>query len=155
MSKPMSERERQEFLAGTHIGVLAVTRGGRSAPLAVPVWYDYRPGGDVLVVTGAGSMKERLVRAAGSFSLCVQVEEPPYKYVSVEGPVVATHARPTREEVLSMARRYLGEEEAAAYADGDHSGDVLLRMRPRRWLSADFAADFAEAGAAAEPAPEG
>jgi nitroimidazol reductase NimA-like FMN-containing flavoprotein (pyridoxamine 5'-phosphate oxidase superfamily) len=44
----MTASEREEFLSGVHVGVLAVERAGR-APLAVPVWYDYEPGGELLI----------------------------------------------------------------------------------------------------------
>jgi nitroimidazol reductase NimA-like FMN-containing flavoprotein (pyridoxamine 5'-phosphate oxidase superfamily) len=45
MSFVMTREERESFLTEVHVGVLAVEHAGR-APLAVPVWYDYRPGGD-------------------------------------------------------------------------------------------------------------
>ena len=48
MSFVMSAEERETFLSDPHLGVFAIERAGR-APLAVPVWYDYRPGGEVLV----------------------------------------------------------------------------------------------------------
>ena len=84
----MSEHERQEFLAGVHVGVISIERAD-GPPLTVPIWYGYEPGGVVWIITGAESVKGRLLDAAGRFSLCAQTEEPPfYKYVSVEGPIV-------------------------------------------------------------------
>jgi len=41
MSFVMSAEEREQFLAGLHVGEAGDDRG----PLAVPVWYDYRAGG--------------------------------------------------------------------------------------------------------------
>ena len=41
----MSVEEREFFLADVHVGVLSIPRKERSAPLTVPVWYDYSPGG--------------------------------------------------------------------------------------------------------------
>ena len=38
----MSRAEREEFLAGVHVGVLSVAVAERSGPLAVPVWYSYQ-----------------------------------------------------------------------------------------------------------------
>jgi hypothetical protein len=42
-----------------------------------------------------------------------------------------------------MAQRYLGEELGAAYVEGtrteDAADEVVVRIRPERWLSADFA----------------
>ena len=56
----MSEAERQEFLAGLHIGVVSINEPERG-PLTVPVWYDYAPGGDVSFITPAESRKAALL----------------------------------------------------------------------------------------------
>ena len=53
----MSVVERETFLADVHIGVLSVPRKEGSAPLTVPVWYDYLPGGEVWLITGQQSLK--------------------------------------------------------------------------------------------------
>ena len=91
MSYAMSVAEREQFLAGVHVGVLSVDEGeggrGSRAPLAAPVWYDYEPGGLVSVITARGSRKGVALAAAGRMSLCAQDENPPYRYVTVEGPV--------------------------------------------------------------------
>lgn len=56
-----------------------------------------------------GSFLSVTFGAAGRFSFTVQDEQPPYKYVSVEGDV--THVGPADEsEARSIAVRYLGEE---------------------------------------------
>lgn len=137
MSLVMSAEEREAFLSGPHIGVLAIERDGR-APLAVPVWYDYEPGGDVLVWMDRDSVKHRLLGQAGRFSLAVHADEQPYRYVTAEGPVVAMVEPPTREQAERIAGRYLAGDEAKEYVDGalgDHS--LLVRMRPEKWLSND------------------
>ena len=108
MSVTMSRDERERFLAGVHVGVLSVASGDGGGPLAVPVWYAYEPGGTVNVITGDGTRKAAAIRAAGRFSLCAQDERPPYKYVTVEGPVTIEEA--SHDERLELARRYLGPE---------------------------------------------
>jgi nitroimidazol reductase NimA-like FMN-containing flavoprotein (pyridoxamine 5'-phosphate oxidase superfamily) len=133
----MTAEERMAFLAGAHIGILAIERDGR-APLAVPVWYDYEPGGEILLWIGRGTVKDKLIRAAGRFSFAVQDDTWPYKYVTAEGPVVANDEPPTKEQALRIARRYGPEEEAVNYVEstlGERS--VLVRMRPEKWLSND------------------
>jgi len=47
----MTRAEREAFLAGVHVGVLAIADPARG-PLAVPIWYDYAPGGELRFVTG-------------------------------------------------------------------------------------------------------
>jgi len=133
----MSRAEREEFLAGVHVGVLSVASGDGGGPLAVPVWYTYQPGGTVNVSTGRGTRKARAIGAAGRFTLCAQDERPPYKYVTVEGPVVMEDA--TDAERLELARRYLGAEGGDAYIAANPGGSqVMIRMTPEHWLSADF-----------------
>lgn len=138
MSFVMTVQEREEFLADVHVGVVAVDRPGR-APLATPVWYGYERGGDVLIWTDRGTVKERLFRAAGRFSICVQVETLPYKYVTAEGPVVEIDRAPTEEEALGITRRYLPADDAAQWVKDNLSADSLLVvMRPEKWLSTDY-----------------
>ena len=130
----MSRAEREEFLAGVHVGVLSVASGDGGGPLAVPVWYTYQPGGTVNVSTGRGTRKARDIGAAGRFTLCAQDERPPYKYVTVEGPAVMADA--TDAERLELARKYLGTEGGDAYLAANPGGSqVMIRMTPEHWLS--------------------
>ncbi|MBO0679075.1 pyridoxamine 5'-phosphate oxidase family protein [Mycolicibacterium sp. S2-37] len=133
----MSTEEREKFLADLHVGVIAVERPDR-APLAVPIWYGYEPGGDVVVVTDESSVKHRLIRDAGRFSITAQDEQPPYKYVTAEGDVTGI-APAVDADVRTIAIRYLGEEAGGQFADQNHTPtSVLIRMRPTRWLSVDY-----------------
>lgn len=133
----MTSEEREAFLAELHVGVIAVERPDR-APLAVPIWYGYEPGGEVIVWTDTGSVKEKLIRAAGRFSLTAQVEQVPYRYVTVEGDVTGIEPA-TIEAARPIAVRYLGEAEGTAYAEQNiRSGSILIRMWPQRWLSTDY-----------------
>jgi hypothetical protein len=38
----MTRAEREAYLADLHVGVISIERAG-SAPLTVPIWYDYDP----------------------------------------------------------------------------------------------------------------
>lgn len=141
MSVTMTQREREAFLAGVHVGVLGIPEPGRG-PLTVPVWYAYDPGGELRIVTGRTSRKGRLLEQAGRFSLCAQTEAPPYKYVSVEGPIVAIEASEVERDIRPLARRYLGVkggDQYVATAREVFDDGVLVRMRPERWLTADYA----------------
>jgi len=88
VSLAMTKQEREDFLADLHVGIISITEEGRG-PLTVPIWYSYAPGGEVRVVTGRTTRKVQLLGRARRFSLCAQTETWPYKYVSVEGPIVA------------------------------------------------------------------
>jgi PPOX class probable F420-dependent enzyme len=137
MPVTMTREERERFLGGVHVGVLSVAPVDGGGPLAVPVWYSYRPGSTVNVITGASTRKAAAIRAAGRFSLCAQDERPPYKYVTVEGPVTIEEAG--HDERLALARRYLGPEGGDAYVTANPTGgQIVVRMTPERWLTVDY-----------------
>jgi nitroimidazol reductase NimA-like FMN-containing flavoprotein (pyridoxamine 5'-phosphate oxidase superfamily) len=141
MSYAMTRTEREAFLAETRVGLLAVDEP-RRGPLTAPVWYHYAPGGPVRVVTGANSLKGRLLRAAGRASLCVQTETAPYQYVTVEGAIAL--AEPDFErDVRATAIRYLGEQAGEMYlamtaSERASEPSVLVELRPERWRSVDY-----------------
>lgn len=133
----MTKDEREAFLADVRVGIIAIDEEGR-APIAVPVWYSYEPGGDVAVLMQGDSRKMQGIEASGRFSLCVQTETAPYRYVSVEGPM--SSVRPYgHDDILAMATRYLGEEMGAVYAKGGGGGNsVMVSMTPERWSTTDY-----------------
>jgi uncharacterized protein len=140
MSLAMSRTEREAFLAGTHVAIVSIPEEGRG-PLAVPVWYRYEPGGELRFATAGTSRKTRLLRRTGRASVCVQTETPPYLYVSVEGPAVidtVDFERDTREMALRYLGPQLGEAYLASVYPNGTTTEVLVRLRPERWWSADF-----------------
>jgi PPOX class probable F420-dependent enzyme len=140
--RSLSDTERQEFLAATHVAVLSVAAADGRPPASVPIWYDYAPGGDIRINTSASSRKARLIERAGEVTLVVQREDPPYQYVVVEGTVVETTTPSPIDVREAIAIRYLGEEGGRAFVRGYQPSDtVLFTIRPNRWLSADFSGD--------------
>jgi hypothetical protein len=138
----MTKPERQVFLAEVHVAIISVPEPGRG-PLTVPVWYAFTDG-EFHVWTGGNSRKAQLLRQAGRFSLCVQQETPPYKYVSAEGPVLAMEPIQLEAHLQPLVYRYLGQEEGDKFieqlgGDSAGTGDILIRMKPERWLSEDYA----------------
>jgi PPOX class probable F420-dependent enzyme len=136
----MSVEEREAFLAGVRIGVLSVTDdGGDRGPVTMPLWYAYRPGGELYFITGAHSRKAESIREAGRVSLCVHNDDPPYRYVTVEGPVTAVDEPAGEAERAELAHRYLGPELGDRYLRStSDEGLALFRVRPEHWCSADF-----------------
>jgi nitroimidazol reductase NimA-like FMN-containing flavoprotein (pyridoxamine 5'-phosphate oxidase superfamily) len=146
MPRPLTEQERQAFLAEIHVAVLSVASDDDRPPLTVPVWYGYQPGGTISLFTGSQgrkARKTRLIEKAGVLSLCVQREEPPYKYVTVEGTLARLDRPPSAEQVLAIVRRYMPQEHAQAFVKSElehpESELVLFTIRPDRWLTFDFA----------------
>ncbi len=133
----MSKTEREEFLAQPHVGVISIEADGR-APVTVPIWYSYEPGGQVKVLTGVNSRKTQLLEAAGRFSLCVQRERLPYKYVSVEGPIVESRPAARETDSRPMAHRYLGASMGDMYIEDGDGDSTCFLMQPKRWSSVDY-----------------
>ncbi len=141
MPQPMTDEERDAFLAEPHVAVLAIPRPGRP-PHTSPVWYHHQPGGNVTFFTGTQGRKSRkseLIEQEGVVSLCIQQET---KYVSVEGAVVEIDRPPAAAQALAIVRRYLPEAQARGFvaAELDHpAGEfVLYSVRPDHWHSLDF-----------------
>ena len=148
MPRPLTDQERQDFLAAPHVAVLSVASDSERPPLTMPIWYGYQPGGHVSFFTGTQghqARKTRLIQKAGVLSLSVQREEFPYKYVTIEGTVVQTDQPPSAAQMIAIARRYLPEESAQGFVQSElarpESTLVLFTIRPDRWLTADFGED--------------
>jgi nitroimidazol reductase NimA-like FMN-containing flavoprotein (pyridoxamine 5'-phosphate oxidase superfamily) len=142
----MTRREREAFLADVHVGILSLAEDGRG-PLAVPIWYGYEPGGELWVVTERSSRKGRLLERASRVSLCAQTETPPYKYVSVEGPIVGIETSDVEKHERPLAHRYLGRQAGDAYiaqtgGSTARTDNILVRVRPERWLCVDYSREF-------------
>jgi nitroimidazol reductase NimA-like FMN-containing flavoprotein (pyridoxamine 5'-phosphate oxidase superfamily) len=147
----MNREERESFLAEPHVGVISIPEPDRG-PLTVPIWYGYRPGadgpGELWILTERSSRMGRLLAMGTRLSLCAQSEAPPYRYVSVEGVVIAIDAADVARDTRPMAHRYLGPELGDRYVEatrgtGDAEGSVRVRIRPERWLSVDYRKQFA------------
>jgi hypothetical protein len=67
--------------------------------------------------------------------------------VSVEGAVVSIEPSDRERDTRPLAHRYLGKELGDRYieatsADRTAGGSVVVRIRPERWLSVDYAKQF-------------
>ncbi len=136
----LSIEERQAFLAEPHIGALSIEAGADRAPLVVPIWYQYTPGGDLWFLTGADSRKMRLLDTAGRCSLMVERLDPSIRYVAVSGPVIDS-VPGTRADLVEMAARYLPDEKVDGYVEfaaAEHGSQTRVTVRTDQWVSADL-----------------
>ncbi|MER7176428.1 pyridoxamine 5'-phosphate oxidase family protein [Streptomyces mesophilus] len=138
----LSREEREQFLAEPHVAALSVDAGDGRAPLTVPVWYQYAPGGDIWIHTGKGSRKHQLIEKAGRFTLMIDRVEPTVRYVSVEGPAISI-VPSTHEHLVEISARYLPAEKVEGYvefAEKNHGEAVIITLRPEHWVSSDLGA---------------
>src|SRR6266540_5424054 len=116
MSFAMTAAEREAFLKDVHVAMIAMTDEGRG-PLTVPIWYSYEATGELQIITDRDSHKGDLIARHRRFSLCVQTETPPYRYVSVEGPVTAIEPVDVETHLRPLARRCLGQQGGDRYIE--------------------------------------
>lgn len=143
MSHAMSPDEIRAFLnAGTRTGKLATVRAdGR--PHVAPVWYvvdevDNEWGFDLILNTGAETIKGRTMRRDNRVMLAVDDERPPFAFVLVEGTVELSD---DLDEVLPWAirigSRYMGADQGEAFGRRNaEPGELLVRLHPTRVLAA-------------------
>ncbi len=138
MSMNMTKAEREAFLQEPRVGVISIEQDGE-APLSAPVWYDYHPDVGLWFLTDPGSRKGRALARSGRFTLVVQTETAPYKYVSVSGSVVEERPAEFEADTRAMAARYLDEETLSAYlAVNQNDVSNYYLMRPEKWLTLDY-----------------
>jgi hypothetical protein len=146
MPRPLGREERERFLAELHTGVVSVADGDRG-PLTSPVWYTYQPGGDIVFCTRDDTRKARLLVPGARVSFLAQVEGDLARgilprYVSVEGPVVRLERADLDRDLRPIVHRYLGPALGDGYLKatrGDRAtGELVVHVRPARWLTRDF-----------------
>ncbi len=143
MSTAMTKKERESYLSDLHVGILSIPEDGRG-PLTAPVWYAYAPGGEIRFTTERSSRKGKLLVPGRRVSFMAQSETPPYKYVSVEGPVTLVETADLERDVRPLAHRYLGKETGDGYIESfrgmyERGETILVKIRPENWLTVDYA----------------
>jgi len=106
-------------------------------PHVTPVWIDYEPEADrVLVNTARGRRKERNVREDPRVGVSMVDPEDAYRYCSVVGEVAALTDEGAEDHIDDLAARYLGTETYPGY-DDDPGPRVIVEIRPDEVYTAD------------------
>ena len=137
MRKHLMPEQLGDLLEQPLVAVLATNRVDGSVLLS-PVWHRWRDGG-FDVVSRADDVKVRHLRRDPRASIVVYEHVPPYRSIEVRTQVRLEPA--PAEAVHSIAVRYLGERDGAAYAEGGED-DTLIRLEPGRLRAWDFADQF-------------
>ncbi len=138
MAVPMTREQAYAFLAeGTRTGKLATTRAdGR--PHVAPIWFVI-DGDDLLFNTNSQTLKGKALQRDPRAALTVDLEEPPYAFVTVEGTVtIETDPAAMLPHSIAMARRYMGDERAEEYGRRNAvEGELLIRLHPTHIVALD------------------
>jgi PPOX class probable F420-dependent enzyme len=138
MATPMTPEQTRDFLShGQRTGKVATVRAdGR--PHVAPIWF-VLDGDDIVFMTGADTVKGKSLRRDPRVSLAVDLEEPPYAFVMVEGTVTVSE---DLDEMLplsiAIAERYVAAEEAEDYGRRNAvKGELLIRLHPDKTVAVD------------------
>lgn len=122
-----------EFLmTGTRTGKLGWTAvDGR--PLVAPIWYVVEDGA-IVFNTGGDTAKGKAIARDPRLVLCVDLEEPPYGFVQIQG-VAAVSEDPAEllRTATALAHRYMGADLAQEYGRRNAvPGELIVRLRPSK-----------------------
>lgn len=118
-----------EFLTlGTRTGKLAYTaRDGR--PLVAPIWFAVDQG-DVVFNTGSATAKGKALRRDPRIALCVDLQEPPYAFVQIQGRAqISEEPGELVRTATLIAARYMGADQAEEFGRRNGvPGELVVRL---------------------------
>jgi PPOX class probable F420-dependent enzyme len=121
---------------GTRTGKLAYA-GADGRPLVVPIWFIVEDG-TLVFNTGKDTAKGRSLARDPRATLCVDLEEPPYGFVQVQGTAELSEdlGELVRTATL-IAARYIGRERAEDFGKRNAvPGELVVRLRPTKVIAA-------------------
>jgi PPOX class probable F420-dependent enzyme len=134
----MTPEQTRDFLShGQRTGKVATVRADGRPHLA-PIWF-VLDGDDIVFMTGADTVKGKSLRRDPRVSLVVDLEEPPYAFVMVDGRVTISE---DLDEMLplsiAIARRYVPAEQAEDFGRRNAvKGELLIRLHPDKTVAVD------------------
>jgi PPOX class probable F420-dependent enzyme len=128
----MTDEEYGSFMLDrARTSILATVRAdGR--PHVAPIWFDLD--GDILVFTsGENTVKGRNMRRDPRVSLCIDLEEPPFHFVAIEGTFELAAGNPgLLYWATRIGGRYMGPDRADEYGRRNAvEGELLVRLSPQ------------------------
>lgn len=133
----LADPEVRDFLLeGTRTGKLSY-RAADGRPLVTPVWFVIEDGA-LVFNTGKDSAKGQSLARDTRTAICVDLEQPPYGFVQVQG--VAELSEDPAEllrTATAIAARYVGPERAEEFGRRNGvPGELVVRLRPTKVLAA-------------------
>lgn len=139
----MTDTETQEFLlTGTRTGKLAwVSQTG--APHVAPIWFTL-DGDDIIFNTHSESGKGKALQREGRASLVVDLEEPPFAFVKIDGTItIDDDLDNVRAVAKNIGRRYMGEDRAEEFGERNGvPGELVVRLTPTKITAVDDLAGY-------------
>jgi PPOX class probable F420-dependent enzyme len=133
----LNDPEVRDFLMeGTRTGKLGY-RAADGRPLVVPVWFIVEDGA-LVFNTGKDSAKGRSLARDPRSSICVDLEQPPYGFVQVQGVAELSEDQADVLRIATaIAARYVGPERAEEFGRRNGvPGELVVRLRPAKVTAA-------------------
>ena len=125
-----------DFLsAGTRTGKLAYG-GADGRPLVAPIWFIVEDG-DLVFNTAKDTAKGRALARDPRTTLCVDLEEPPYGFVQVQGKAeLSEDPGELVRTATAIAARYVGQDQAEEFGKRNGvPGELVVRLRPTKVIA--------------------
>jgi len=123
------------LLQGRRTGKLSYTSpSGR--PLVVPIWFIVEDG-CIVFNTGSQTVKGMALARDPRATLCVDLEEPPYAFVQVQGTAeLSEDPAELVRTATAIAARYVSPERAQEFGQRNGvPGELVVRLRPTKTLA--------------------
>ena len=132
----ITDPEVHSFLTeGTRTAKFAyLSPAGR--PLVAPVWFLVE-GEDLIFNTGKDTVKGRYLTHDRRVALCVDLEQPPYAFVQVQGEAeLSEDPGELLRTSTALAARYVGPDRAEEFGRRNAvPGELVVRVRPTKVLA--------------------
>ena len=104
-------------------------------PQITPVWVDYVDG-HILINGASGRIKDRNVRENPAVALSITDPDNPFRYLAIQGRVVAIIDDVTREHADKLVRKYTDEPGYSGSDDPRHMRRIY-KIAPQRVFATD------------------
>jgi PPOX class probable F420-dependent enzyme len=123
---------RDFLLGGTRTAKLGYC-GKDGRPLITPVWFTIDDG-DIVFCTGVNTAKGRALRRDPRVAVCVDLQEPPYAHVQVQGRAeLAEDVDEARRISTIVGGRYMGADRAEEFGERNGvPGEYAVRVKAIR-----------------------
>ena len=136
--RPMTDDETKAFLsAGTRTGKLGwVSKDG--APHVAPIWF-VLDGDDLIFNTHIDSGKAKAMKREGRACILVDLEEPPYAFVKIDGTIsFEDDLERVQAVATAIGGRYMGEDRAQEFGGRNGvPGELVVRLSPTKVTAVD------------------
>lgn len=128
----LTPESRAFLLERARTGKLATVRADGSPHIA-PIWFDL-DGETLVFTTWHSTVKAQNMRQNHRVSLCVDDEQPPFSFITIEGTAtLSDDAAELKKWATRLAGRYMGQEQAEAYGTRNSvEGELVVRITPTR-----------------------